>query len=458
LPLLGDGLAEGFKVSVLTRNRKWPAFLSVFVAGAAVGGVLGVLPVTEASAIATPGVTVAGGNGLGSGANQLGEPGEVFVDSFGNVYVADQGNNRVQIWTPGATSGVTVAGGNGQGSAADQLSLPQGVFVNKSGDVYVADTFNNRVQEWAPGATSGVTVAGGNGAGPAANQLNSPWGLFVDGDDNVYVADTFNDRVQKWAPGATSGVTVAGGNGEGSAANQLWFPIGTSLDGSGNVYVAELFNSRVQKWAPGATSGVTVAGGNGPGEAANQLYFPYGVSVDGSGNVYAADSGLYGPNNIRVQEWTPRATAGVTVAGGNGVGSAANQLSFASDVFVDGSGNIYVSDQLNNRVQKFAPPSPPTTSVLLPSKGATVSGGTWLDAAASSPIGVTSVTFEVSAGRSGSEKVIGSATSTLWGWLAGWDTTKVHNGTYTLRSVATDALGHSTTSAGVTVKVENNQS
>jgi hypothetical protein len=93
--------------------------------------------------------------------------------------------------------------------------------------------------------------------------------------------------------------------------------------------------------------------------------------------------------------------------------------------------------------------------VLLPLKGTTVSDGTWLDAAASSPIGIASVTFEMGDGRSQPPKVISSAASTLYGWIGGWNTTGVHNGTYTIRSVATDDLGQSTTSAGVTIKVDN---
>ena len=55
------------------------------------------------------------------------------------------------------------------------------------------------------------------------------------------------------------------------------------MDASGNVYVADINNYRVQRWAPGATSGVTVAGGNGSGSAANQLCVPDGVAVDASG-------------------------------------------------------------------------------------------------------------------------------------------------------------------------------
>jgi sugar lactone lactonase YvrE len=287
-----------------------------------------------------------------------------------------------------AATGVTVAGGNGAGPAANQLNNPFGVAVDSSGNVYVADTNNNRVQMWAPGATSGVTVAGGNGAGPAANQLNYPLGVGLDSSGNLYVADANNSRVQEWAPGATSGITVAGGNGAGPAANQVTWPEAVAVDSAGNLYVADSRNGRVQEWSPGATSGVTiarvddpgglavdssgnlyvadtranrvqkwaegakfgvtVAGGNGRGSAANQLHGPIGVVLDSSGNLYVADDGS------RVQKWAPGATSGVTVAGGNGLGSAANQLVSAAGVALDSSGkNLYVADTYNDRVQEW---------------------------------------------------------------------------------------------------------
>jgi hypothetical protein len=96
----------------------------------------------------------------------------------------------------------------------------------------------------------------------------------------------------------------------------------------------------------------------------------------------------------------------------------------------------------------------PTTSVLLPSNSATVSEGTWLDAGASSPVGIASVTFEVSGG-SISDQVVGTGVPTLYGYIGGWDTRDVPNGTYTLQSVATDTTGVSTTSAPITVRVNN---
>ncbi len=92
--------------------------------------------------------------------------------------------------------------------------------------------------------------------------------------------------------------------------------------------------------------------------------------------------------------------------------------------------------------------------MLLPSNDATITGGSWLDAAASSPVGIASVNFEVSGG-SISNQVIGTGHATLYGYIGGWDATDVPNGTYTLQSVATDILGNSTTSAGITVTVDN---
>jgi hypothetical protein len=102
------------------------------------------------------------------------------------------------------------------------------------------------------------------------------------------------------------------------------------------------------------------------------------------------------------------------------------------------------------------PVSPPTTSVVLPSNGATISGDTWLDASASNSAGNASVTYEVSGGpASVSDKVVSSSSPTLYGYIGKWDSTDVPNGTYTLDSVATDAAGWSTVSALVTVTVNN---
>jgi hypothetical protein len=95
---------------------------------------------------------------------------------------------------------------------------------------------------------------------------------------------------------------------------------------------------------------------------------------------------------------------------------------------------------------------PPTTSVVLPSNSATLSGNQNLDAVASP--GVTRVQYEVTGG-SLTNSVIATATPTIYGWLASWNTTTVSNGTYALQSVASYAGGVSAPSAPITISVTN---
>jgi hypothetical protein len=96
--------------------------------------------------------------------------------------------------------------------------------------------------------------------------------------------------------------------------------------------------------------------------------------------------------------------------------------------------------------------NPPTTSVLIPSKGATLSGSTYLDASASN---ATSVEFWLFGGSYGfSGHLVGTATPTIYGWLDSWNTTTVPNGTYLLVSEAVGS-GGSTFSSGVSITVAN---
>lgn len=110
-----------------------------------------------------------------------------------------------------------------------------------------------------------------------------------------------------------------------------------------------------------AYSEFRVAGGSSDGSGSDQLSQPRGITIDASGNLYIADFG-----NHRIQKWAPGASAGETVAGGNAAGDAANQLNYPSGVAVDGAGNVYVADQYNHRVQKWAPGA---------TEGETVAGG-----------------------------------------------------------------------------------
>ena len=291
---------------------------------------VGMVTTTDPAGAASSGITVA---------DHLSFPWGVAVDGAGNVYVAENGGGRVQRWAPGATSGVTVAGGHGDGSAANQLVNPASIALDTSGNLYVTDPGNSRVQRWAPGRHERGDRGRGNGAGSAANQLHCPNGVAVDGRGNVYVGDSCNARVQRWAPGATSGVTVAGGNGSGSDANQLAAGNGIAVDAGGAVFVADEDNARVQRWAPGATSGVTVAARERVG-----VWLPTnstsrrGCAIDGVGNLYIVEQDR---RISRVVPVPPGAVSGVIVAGGNGQGQLLDQLQQPYGAALDASSNIY---------------------------------------------------------------------------------------------------------------------
>lgn len=92
----------------------------------------------------------------------------------------------------------------------------------------------------------------------------------------------------------------------------------------------------------------TIAGGRGKGSELNQLYYPTGIALDPSGDLYVSD--MY---NHRIQRWKPGATVGITAAGGNGFGYGPSQLEEPGKIDIDSQGNIYIADTGNNRIQKW---------------------------------------------------------------------------------------------------------
>ncbi len=284
-------------------------------------------------------------------------PASVYVMPNGNMYVVDRGNNRVQKYPAGSRLGTTLLGDGTADSGSDQLDEPMGLYVDAlTEDVYVADCYNLRVQQVSSVNVTlqGLTVVDSS----SSPSVYGPFGVQFDAQRNLYVSD-WNQRVIKWSPNATIGILVAGTGTVGSDASSFNLPDIFDLDATGEyVYVADRNNNRIQKWklpfngsAP-ATAGVTVAGGNGAGNLPNQLNSPHSVYVSKkTGAIYIADSG-----NNRVQRWQVGATEGVTIAGSpSGVSSTGpTDFSYPEGVFLDANETyLYVADQGNNRVQRF---------------------------------------------------------------------------------------------------------
>lgn len=263
------------------------------------------------------------GEGLAATDAKLNDPVGVAIDAVGVVYIADKGNNRLRMITPATSRLITVAGngmpgysGDGGAATAAQLSQPRAVVIDAAGDMYIADQGNNRIRKVVAGTgiittMVGTGVAGYSGdGGPAtAAQLNGPYGLAIDAANNLYICDVDNQRIRKVTPAGI--ITTVAGNGTagysgdwGPATNaQLNEPIGVAIDAEGGILIADGWNNRMRKVAPTGIihtiAGTGTAGYSGDGGAAisAELNNPYGVCVLPNGNVVVSD---YSNNRLRM--------------------------------------------------------------------------------------------------------------------------------------------------------------
>jgi tripartite motif-containing protein 71 len=318
---------------------------------------------------------------LGAAEGQFNGPRGVAVDSTGSLYVTDSGNARVEkfdstgnfagVWGWGVSDGsqeyeictVNCQAGHSGSGVPGEFDVPFGIATSSQDNVYVVDTNNNRVQVFDSGGSPFVSVANRFGGAGSDGQFAGPAGLATDPSDNLVVADTLNNRVFKFnGDGARLGSLA----GSGSGPQQVMGPEGVATDSSGNVYVADSANQRIEKfdsagafvvmWGKGVdqTSGGNVCDGSaghvcGPGGAGSgdgEFNEPSGVTVDPSGNVYVADL-----NNDRIEKFT---SSGAYLAQWGTHGSGDGQIDVAAGVAADSAGNVYVVDYANHRIDVFS--------------------------------------------------------------------------------------------------------
>ena len=126
------------------------------------------------------------------------------------------------------------------------LSDPHGIFVNPALDLYVADSGNNRIQMLQHGGSNATTVAG-NGA-PGTISLNQPRAVILDALDVLFIADTMNHRIVASGPVGFRCIVGCGGTA-GSLANELNSPVSLSFDRDGNLLVVDQGNARIQTFS-----------------------------------------------------------------------------------------------------------------------------------------------------------------------------------------------------------------
>jgi uncharacterized protein YjiK len=233
-----------------------------------------------------------GGSGTGSG--KFNQPYGVTTDSGGNVYVADYGNHRVQKFNSSG-SWIWTIGGTASGAGDGQFNYPIDVKVFSS-NLYVLDRYNNRIQKFD---LAGNFVAKWGTYGTNPGQINYANAIAIDASENIYVADTLNNCIQKFT---STGTFIAKYGSSGTGNGLFTKPCGVTVDNENNIYVADSFNHRIQKldstgyfitrWGKNGGDG---SYGSGNGEFSDV----HGITRDSSGNVYVTDY-----NNNRVQKFS----------------------------------------------------------------------------------------------------------------------------------------------------------
>jgi sugar lactone lactonase YvrE len=356
------------------------------------------LPASQYLGVVAGGGTAYPGNGVLATSVALNSPNDVASDASGNLYIADTWNYVVR--KVAASTGITtiVAGtfmtqgysGDKGPAASAELSFPEGVAVDTSGNIYIADVGNNRIRVvYASGTIPNVsnptvgdiyTVAGNGSSGfsgdtgPATSaklhlntSVNTLVKVAVDTSGNIYIADLGNNRIRKVAA-STGIISTVAGNGSagfsgdtGPAINaKLNQPVGLAVDASGNIYIADQANNRVRKVTISTGIISTVAGNgtetvghvnNGIPATSAQFLGVNGVAVDVLGNIYIAE---LGNNSGGQQIYQVLATTGIinAVAGNGsrtnyydaGFLATRSSLNYPYGMAVDGSGNIYFAD------------------------------------------------------------------------------------------------------------------
>lgn len=300
----------------------------------------------------------------------------------GNLFVADTGNNRIEVFEP---SGKPLRSWGVNSALPGQFVRPLGVATASNGDVMTFEPLGTHSplstyspsfkelhtwtkggnvvlgQNWfaptyaafAPGGTVWVTdrdndlvrhlgskgeflgMVGPEGREPG--RFLEPAGVAVDSSADLYVADSGNHRIEKFA---SDGSVLAVWHG--SEGHPLRRPTGIALDSARDLYVIEASSEQVVELS---SSGEFLSSFGGRGSAPGRFVRADGITVDSSGDVFVSDGAL-----DRIQAFGPE---GKLLASWGGEGTALGEMNEPNGLAVDCKGDLLVAETGNNRIAIF---------------------------------------------------------------------------------------------------------
>ncbi|HEY4765160.1 MAG TPA: NHL repeat-containing protein [Candidatus Sulfotelmatobacter sp.] len=332
------------------------------------------------------------GSGSDSGSNS--GPGSGVIQPPPNpefLWVADSFNNRVLMFDAPFSTGQSASvvlgqvdfTSSGQATSVTGLNQPTYSIADGQGNLWVSDWGNNRLLEYKQPFTSGMAgslVLGQtdfttNSNSATAGGLSSPHEIVFDKNGNLWVADSYNNRVVEFTLPFSNGMmaslvlgqTTFSANNCTVLASGLCYPTSLMFDAIGNLWVVDCDNNRVLEYNPPFVTGESASTVLGQadftsavqGAGATGFDVPWSVALDANGNVWVSDGG-----NWRVLEFKPPFSSGQAasmVLGFPNFTTGVNtdlesSLNNPRAIAFDGSGNLFVADDIDSRVMVFAPP------------------------------------------------------------------------------------------------------
>ena len=323
------------------------------------------------------------GDNINATKARLNYPVDLAVDRSGDIYIADDSNNRIRkltvstgILTTVAGTGLTTYNGDDIDATTAAINTPEGVGVDGLGNIYIADTANHRLRKVTVSTGKITTVAGTGTPGTGkdgilatTSNLFRPASVAVDVEGNIYIADSANHRIRKVSASTGLISTVAGtgtrsynGDNIDATTAQLSAPLAVAVDKNGDIYIADTFNNRLRKVTISTGKITTIAGtgvnsynGDNIDATTATIANPKGVAVDREGNVFIADSENYRIRKVIVSTGKITTIAGTGIAGftGDGVIAINARLNYVTGIAVDGVDNFYIADTSNHRIRSM---------------------------------------------------------------------------------------------------------